>query len=142
MLVTLHFRSELSCSCFYMRFPQVTQQLVFSKQERAPLHNFFAKIVVVSLIIYFENLGTAIFKKRFSKPLFELWSNLWNQPVKQLVFTRVAGLQLQRYTYLDHLSKERKIAAVITVEYNLPTNLIKIHSIEGAQPKVENNAIS
>ena len=32
--------------------------------------------------------------------------------------------------YLDHLSKQRKIAAVITFEYNLPTNVIKINSIE------------
>ena len=102
---------------------------------RTPLHVFFVKIVVVSLIIYAENLGTAIFKKQFSKPSFELWSNLWIQPVKQLVFTRVAGLQLQRYTYLDHLSKQQKIAAVITVEYNLPTNLFEINSIEGVQTK-------
>ena len=99
----------------------------------------FAEIVVVSFIIYFENLGTAIFKKQFSKPSFQLWSNLWNQPIKQLVFTRVAGLQSQCYTYLDHPSKQRKIAAVITVEYNLPTNLIKINSIEGVQSKVQNN---
>ena len=32
-----------------------------------------------------------------------------------------------------------EIAAVITVEYNLPTNLIKINSIEGVQSKVQNN---
>ena len=42
----------------------------------------------------------------------------------------IADRQSQRCTYLDHLSKQRKIAAVITVEYNLPTNVIKINSIE------------
>ena len=103
---------------------------------------FLAKLVVVSLIIHFENLGTPIFKNQFSEPSFKLWSNLLNQPVKQLIFTRVAGLQSQRYTYLDHLSKQRKIAAVITAEYNLPINLTKINSIEGVQPKVQNNVIS
>ena len=87
---------------------------------------FLAKLVVVSLIIHFENLGTPIFKNQFSEPSFELWSNLLNQPVKQLIFTRVAGLQPQRYTFLDQLSKQQKIAAVITVEYNLPTNSIEI----------------
>ena len=53
--------------------------------------------------------------------------------MKQLVFTTVAGLQLQRYTYLDHLLKQWEIAAVITVEYNLLTNLIKINYIEGTE---------
>ena len=62
--------------------------------------------------------------------------------MKQLVFTRVAYLWSQRYTYLDHLSKQQKIAAVVTVEYNLSTNLIKINSLEGVQLKVQNNAIS
>ena len=69
---------------------------------------FLAKIVIVSLIIYFENLGTAVFKKWFIKPSFELWSNLWKPPVKQLVFKKVAGLESQRYTYLDHQSKNLK----------------------------------
>ena len=45
-------------------------------ETRTPFHVFFAKIVIVFLIIYFENMGAAIFKKQFSKPLFELWSNL------------------------------------------------------------------
>ena len=45
--------------------------------------------------------------------------------MKQLVFNRVAGLQSQRYTYLDRLSKLLKLTAVKTVEYNLPTNFIQ-----------------
>ena len=56
-------------------------------------------------------------------------------------FHKDAGLWSQCYTYLDHLSKQREIAEVIAVEYNLPTNLIKINSNEGVQPKVQNNAI-
>ena len=31
---------------------------------------------------------------------------------------------------------------VTQIDYSLPTNLIKIISIEGVQPKVQNNAIS
>ena len=58
-----------------MRFLQVAKRISLFK-TRAPLDVLFAKIVVVSLIIYFEYLGTAIFKKQFSKPSFELWSNL------------------------------------------------------------------
>ena len=42
-----------------------------------------------------------------------------------LVFTRVVGLQLQRYTYLDHLSKQRKIAAIITVEYSESDSIVR-----------------
>ena len=117
------FFLKLFLHAFLTSDPEI--QLVFSKQEHLCMF-FFAKIVVVSLIIHFENLGTAIFKNQFSEPSFELWSNLLNQPVKQLIFTRVAGLQSQRYTCLDQLSKQRKTAAVIIVEYNLPTNSIKI----------------
>ena len=95
-------------------------------ETKTTLHVFFfAKIVILSLTIYFENLGTAIFKKQFTKPSSEVWSNLWKLSGKQLVFKRIAGLQSQRYTYLDHLSKQLKIAAVITVKYNLRTNLIQ-----------------
>ena len=35
---------------------------------------FVAKIVVISLIIYTENLATAIFKKQFSRPSFDVKS--------------------------------------------------------------------
>ena len=124
-------------TCVSHKWPKYIVSLF---ETRTPLHVFLTKIIFP--IIYFENLGTAISKKQFSKPSFELWSNLWKPSVKQLVFTRVAGLQSQSYTYLDHLSKQQKIALVITVEYNLPTNLIKINSVEGVQPKVQNNAVS
>ena len=44
----------------------------------------------------------------------------------ELCFKIFSGKGLQvRYTYLDFMSKQLKIAAVITVEYNLPANLIE-----------------
>ena len=93
-------------------------------EARTPLQFFFflffAKIVIVSFIIHFENLGTAIFKKHRNHHLS------CRQSVKTVSETaRVARLQSQRYTFLDQLSKQLKIAAVITVKYNLPINLIQ-----------------
>ena len=78
---------------------------------------FFAKIAkIVYLIIYFENLGTATFKKQFTKPSFQLCSNLWKPS---------SGLQSQ---LLDRIRSPVETAGnrygLITVKYNLLTNLI------------------
>ena len=99
-----------------MRFPQVTQ-IVSLFEARTPLHVFLAKIVVISLILYFENLGTAIFKKQSSYTFRSLVKTVENSCDNNFY-----NLQL--------------------LQYNLPENLIKINSIEGVQPKVQNNAIS
>ena len=96
-------------------------------ETRAPLHVLLLLLLLLLLksslspLLY---LGTVIFKKQFTKPLFELWSNLCKPSVKQLVFKRVAGLLSHCYNYLDHLPKQLKIAAIIIAECNLPTNLI------------------
>ena len=45
--------------------------------------------------------------------------------VKQRIFKRAADLRSQSFTYLDHLSKLLKIAAVIDIEYKIQTNLIQ-----------------
>ena len=78
---------------------------------------FFAKIAkIVYLIIYFENLGTSIFKKQFTKPSFELCSNLWKPS---------SGLPSQ---LLDRIRSPAETAGntygLITVKYSLLTNLI------------------
>ena len=62
-----------------------------------------------------------------------------SDPDIKLVFSKQKHLCM---VYLDHLLKQRKIAAVITVKYNLPTNLIIKNAIESVQSKVQNNAIS
>ena len=62
-----------------------------------------------------------------------------SDPDIKLVFSKQKHLCM---VYLDHLLKQRKIAAVITVKYNLPTNLIRKNAIESVQSKVQNNAIS
>ena len=113
-------------ACISHKWPRYIVSLF---ETGIPSHALFLLKLPLSSLLCFGNLGTAIFKKQFSKQSFELWSNLWNQPVTQLVFTRVP-------------SKQWKIAVVITVEYNLPTNWIKINSIESAQSKVRNNGIS
>ena len=65
---------------------------------------FFAKIVVISLIIYTENLGTAIFKKQFSRPSFELWSNLCYFKNTSETVMRFALLLYSRRLFLPHIS--------------------------------------
>ena len=58
-----------------------------------------------------------------------------SDPDIQLVFWKQEHLCM---FYVDHLSKQRKIAVVITVEYNLPTSLSKINSIKGFDPRACN----
>ena len=62
--------------------------------------------------------------------------------VKQRIFKRVADLRSQHYTYLDHLSKQLKIAAVIDIEYNQPTNLIQNKFYRRYSAKGTENAVS
>ena len=61
---------------------------------------------------------------------------------KQRIFKRVADLRSQRYTYLGHLSQELKLAAVIDIEYNLPTNLIQNKFYRRYSAKGTENAVS
>ena len=129
---------EFTVFFFFQIFPQylvavstcVSQKwsryIVSLFETRAPLHVLLLLLLLLlksslSPLLY---LGTVIFKKQFTKPLFELWSNLCKPSVKQLVFKRVAGPLSHCYNYLDHLPKQLKIAAIIIAECNLPTNLI------------------
>ena len=56
--------------------------------------------------------------------------------IQEQLFSRDNSQNHHCYTQLDHLPKKRKIVVVITVECNIPINLIKRNSIEGAEPKV------
>ena len=62
--------------------------------------------------------------------------------VKQRIFKRVADLRSQRFTYLDHLSKQLKIAAVIDIEYKIQTNLIQNKFYRRHSAKGTENAVS
>ena len=112
-----YFRNTLWL--FLCAFPKSDPDVVSLFETRTLLHVLLLLLLLLLLksslspLLY---LGTVIFKKQFTKPLFELCSNLCKPSVKQLVFKRVAGLLSHCYNYLDHLPKQLKKAAIIIAE--------------------------
>ena len=64
-LCFLQIFPKLSCSCFYIRFPQVTQQLIFSKQEH--LCMIFLLKWSLSPLLYILRIQEQLFSRNNSQ---------------------------------------------------------------------------